>query len=392
MAYFEKRNRLLGLSIYFLLICNFSGCRHAGYSKPTDYFDPSEADFSSIRMGQGFNSLGGPEYSSELSRCVEPSSLVSFGGSPAPRIVIRIEHIDSQKSLESSLSQSQDLNASVSKGKAVLFKAGLKSSSKFSFVFSEKTSYVILNVSSTFAPEVMDNFTMAANVIPRFAESPQTFFKTCGDRFVSGVRKAAGVIAVMRCETASATEKEALESKIKAEGGFKALTASAEIQTLMDTVRGKSTDGCHIEVDSYGGVGNYDFKDKATLVDSAVNYVTKSTQATATPVEFETMPYTAIIDAGFNSQVLSKIDLEFVDQRKYATYKNKIIDDILKGVSLAGSVPDPQNNLLNHASAMIKAERDDLKRCFSRIYDPEACREKSFVQLPDRVILKPMQH
>jgi|GEM_PF-2863178 len=252
--------------------------------------------------------------------------------------------------------------------------------------------YIVLNVSSTFAPEVMEHFNIAPNVIPRFADSPSNFFKACGDRFVSGVRKAAGVIPVMRCETASATEKLALESKIKAEGGFKALTASAEIQTLLDNVRVKSTDGCHIEVDSYGGVGNYDFKDKSTLVESAVNYVTKSTQATATPVEFETMPYTAIIDADFHAKVLSKIDLELVEQRKYSSYKQKFITDTLTGVSLASSVPDPQKTLFNHASAVIKAAREDLKRCFSHIYDPQACRERGFPKLPDRVVLTPMNN
>lgn len=104
------------------------------------------------------------------------------------------------------------------------------------------------------------------------------------------------------------------------------------------------------------------------------------------------MPYTAIIDADFHAKVMSKIDLELVEQRKYSTYKQKVIADTLTGVSLAGSVPDPQKNLFNHASAVIKAAREDLKRCFSRIYDPEACRERAFPKLPDRVVLTPMNN
>ena len=64
--------------------------------------------------------------------------------------------------------------------------------------------------------------------------------------------------------------------------------------------------------------------------------------------------------------------------------------EMIQGVSKLGSAADSQKNLFNYASAMIEGARKDLKRCFSRIYDPEACREKTVVRLPDGVMLKPM--
>ncbi|MFY7830191.1 MAG: hypothetical protein ACOVVP_00135 [Pseudanabaena sp.] len=355
-----------------------------------------------LRMGQGYTTIGGVEYSKDLANCVENSSRSTFGDTSGERISIFVDSITSTESLTKNLSGSIDFSAGFSpmtggddsEGKKVnIFSAGIKGNqnNKYDLTYNSKYTYVFVEVRKEFQTEILSSFNFSDANLEYFEKDPQQFYSRCGDRFVSGVRKGSEVVAILRCETTSFDEKTTLDRFVKANAGYKGFTAEGEVKNILSTIKTATSNKCQMLVSATGGSGIYDVKDSDGFVSSAIRYVGASTQSTARAIDFITTSYYAILNIGLKD-LLDRVDLRLVSQRKFVETKKNSIYEMLSLIDLFGNSTVDQSDAIESAIKSINQLYMQIDRCLVDLYNPVACRdENTGPRLPPGVIIRPPQ-
>lgn len=376
--------------LFCLLILspNFA-CRNSG-ANSASLSSPVEAANQSVRLGQGYNSLGGTSASGDKSYCVERPALTSIGNSTGEELSIYVDTISSQQEINLAVTSSQAFGAS---GKATnVFSSSIdyKDVRKVNSMYKSSYSYVFVHVKKTFAPESMTDFRVTTESLNYFKDRPSEFFGKCGDRFVSGVQKGAEVIAILRCETRSQEQKESIDRSVKAEAGYKGLSASGSVQAIMDSVQSSAENKCVVSVAAQGGSGSYDAKTTDGLTTSAINYVTSATPSTASAIEFQTMTYAAILNADFSHSVLDKVDLELKSQKEFIGGKKSQIDGLLGTIDELIKTTQANQPAIDAAFAEIDDLKNSIDKCVNNVYETSSCKDHTTIQLPPGTTLHPV--
>jgi len=364
------------------------GCGH--HSVPSSSKgDVDPAAHNSIRMGQGFNSIGGAAYSEDLSYCVERTPTTTLGQSSGADLTIYVDSVSSQQEVDLAVSSSQRFGAGGSQSNLFSASADYKDNRKINSTYLSKYSYVFIRIKEAFAPEVMSEFRVSQESLTYFTAKPSEFFGKCGDRFVSGVQKGAEVIAFLRCEVDSQTQKEEIDRSVKAQAGYKGLTASGSVDNIIDSVRNSTNNKCVVVVAAQGGVGSYDVNSSESLVSSAIGYVTRSTPATASPLEFQTMPYSSILNLDFANSVINKVDLALANQKSFIAEKKSEIHDAMSIIADADYDPVRNQPMISYGLATIDKLASSIDVCLRDIYSPTKCRDPATTILPPGAVFRP---
>ncbi len=358
-----------------------------------------QSDFT-VRLGQGYNSIGGLEFSQDLGYCVEKGSLETFGNSPGESLSIYVDNISSSEEFSSTLMTTHDFGAGFS-----MSSPGKKEGEKINFLsasaqakgknstlrkYESRYNYVYVQVRKNFEAEMLAKFEIPASNLTYFSARPNEFFSKCGDKFVSGVKKGSEVIGVLRCEAISSEQKVNLDGMIKASAGYKAFTAQGEVTNLLEQIKKTTNNNCQMIVTAQGGNGTYDIKDSANFIASAINYVSGATLTTAKPLEYITTAYSAVINLDFSANVLDKIDLNLKSQRDFVESKKVQIDinlDMLEILSRSGNANLVASNL---AASQIEKFAQQIASCVKDVYNEAACKDPSSAfRLPPGAILRP---
>ena len=362
--------------------------------------DIVESSDLTIRMGQGFNSLGGLAASQDLSYCVTQSPLTSFGDSSGESLAIYVDSIDSAESFTTNLVTAGKLETGFSPlgdagQKINLIAASASAQAKESILrkYDDKYTYVYVQIRKIFESQVLDRFEIPSANAVYFSARPAELFGKCGDRFVSGLKKGAEVIGVLRCEVTSTEEKKSLDMMVKSSGGYKGFMAQGEVSALLENVKTATDNRCEMVVTAQGGGrGTYDIKDSKGFVTSAITYVASSALDTAKPLEFFTTSYRAVVDLNFSSNVLDKIDLTLETQRAFIRKKRVDIDFYLTAIdTLAKS--DPKNiAAFDKAESIVDGLNRSIDLCVHDVYSKTACSEaQSGPALAPGVRLQPIK-
>lgn len=348
-----------------------------------------QAATASVRIGQGFNSLGGVSYSTEMSYCAGSAPLVTFGGSSGESIVLYIASAKSERSLQEELVKSLSAGLAYEGGNQekpgsalqsvnnLTGKFDLSSKREIQSVFRETSVYVIVRARKTFSTEVLSDFKVAPNVASFFADRPQDFFSRCGDRFVSGVKKGAEITAYMRCETGSQEIKEKVAKDVSASGGLRGVSAKSTIQEMLSKVSQEMGERCTYSYMPRGGTGTLRADSNQKFIDSALEYIAGASLATAVPIEFETMPYAAILDKDFHDTVLKKTDLDLVAQRSYVRHKEDVMSFLSREVSRLLDSGQDNPNMIGPLLQGMEEARQEADRCLQNVNNPAVCKSAS---------------
>ena len=261
-------------------------------SKQTSELVPAPSN--SVRMGQGYNSLAGADVSTDLSYCVERTSLESLGASTGERLLLWVSSAKNELELRESVSRSLSKMSSASIGNTSSSSNGISASFDYTgtrssaAIFKSKSVYVIIRARKEFSPEVLRDFKVNNDARVYFKAHPQDFLSKCGDRFVSGVVKGAEVAAVLRCDADSEEQKNTISDEIKKKGGYLMFQGNGSGQQLIDQVRSETHDRCVIEVAADGGQGTYNVSNPDGFTASALTYIGSAAPGTARPIEYET--------------------------------------------------------------------------------------------------------
>lgn len=370
-------------------------------SRPNVLVRSSAPDLT-IRMGQGFNALGGLRSSQGLAYCVGKTALETFGGSSGETLSIYVDSISSSEELSSMMTKAQDFSvgATLSGGVANTVEkmnplsTNAQTVAKNSLIrkYDAKYNYVYVQIRKEFETELLSQFEVPAATVEYFSARPNEFFSKCGDRFVSGVKKGAEVIGVLRCEARSSEEKANVDRMIKASAGYKGLTAQGEVKDLLESIKKATTDNCNMIVASQGGNSTYALGDSASFITSAINYAASATLASAKPLEFVTTPYEAIISKEFSANVLDKIDLKLKQQRAFVNGKKAEMDfyfSTLDVLSQENAFDDEAARTAASALVMLSAQ---IEKCAADALNPAACRDIARPGFPSSINLKPSTH
>jgi hypothetical protein len=203
------------------------------------------------------------------------------------------------------------------------------------------------------------------------------------------VQKGAEVIAFLRCEVDSQTQKEEIDRSVKAQAGYKGLTASGSVDNIIDSVRNSTNNKCVVVVAAQGGVGSYDVNSSESLVSSAIGYVTRSTPATASPLEFQTMPYSSILNLDFANSVINKVDLALANQKSFIAEKKSEIHDAMSIIADADYDPVRNQPMISYGLATIDKLASSIDVCLRDIYSPTKCRDPATTILPPGAVFRP---
>ena len=350
---------------------------------------PVEAQSPSIRLGQGYNSLGGMAASGDKSFCVERPALTSLGNSTGEETSIYVDSVSSQQEIDLAVSSSMAFGAS---GKATnIFTSSIdyKDARKVNSIYKSAYSYVLVHVKKTFAAESMAEFRITPDTLTYFKDRPNEVFGKCGDRFVCGVQKGAEVIAILRCETKSQEQKEAIDRSVKADAGYKGLGASASVQSIMDEVESSTEKKCVVSIAAQGGSGSYDTKTTDGLTTGAINYVAAASPSTASVIEFQTMAYSAVLNVDFSQMVLDKIDLQLTPQRAFVADKIRTIGGLIDIIEDLRKTTQANQPALDAAFAQIDEIKAAIKRCVNDVNGTNSCKDPTSIQLPAGTVLRP---
>ena len=352
-----------------------------------------------IRMGQGFTSIGGLEFSQDMAYCVDTAALNTFGTSSGETLSIYIDNISSAETLTSNLSGSVDLSVGFSQipegksdaQKVNLLSASIHGNSKFQhdMTYNSKYTYVFVQVRKTFQTEILSSFSMPIKNTEFFLSRPGDFYNKCGDRFVSGVKKGSEVVAVLRCETQTEDEKNTIDKFIKSNAGYKGFSANGEVTNLINTVKNETQNRCQMLISAAGGSSNYEIKDSNEFIASAIKYVSSSTPSTAKPIDFVTTSYDAIISSDLNS-VLEKVDLKLSAQRLFVQSKRANMYELISLIDLIDKSPIDQTPAETAAILGINKISSQIFKCLTDINNPNVCVEDNVSpRLVPGITLKP---
>lgn len=377
--------RMLLMTIQLSLLGVVGGCQSSTDSSVLI----DRAATNSIRMGQGYNSLGGVSYSSEMSYCAAKSPLVPLGGSTGETVVLYIASAKSEKSLQEELTKSlsDGLEYGTNNDKKdnpvtqsvndMIGKFDVSSKRENQTVYREKSVYVVVRARKTFSNEALSELNVADNINKFFSDRPQEFFSRCGDRFVSGLKKGAEITAYMRCETSSQEMKEKIADTINASAGLKGVSSKATIEAVLAKVRQQTAETCTYSFMPQGGSGTIRIDSDKEFVDSALAYLAAASPATAVPIEFETMPYSAILDKDFHDSILKNIDLKLVSQRDYVQKKSDTISLLSHQIGRLLDLGQTSPTMIGPLIQAMEKTRVEVDRCLRDVYNPEACAAKA---------------
>ena len=145
---------------------------------------------NSMRMGQGYNSLGGTSYFEDLSYCVEYAPLSSMGATSGESLTLYLTSATSEVTLQEALTRSLALglgytspadtakNAAVGKeevSNALSAHLDLSQKREVSSIYKSKAVYVVLRARKNFVAESMTKYAISDDTINFFTDRPQEF-------------------------------------------------------------------------------------------------------------------------------------------------------------------------------------------------------------------------
>jgi len=286
------------------------------------------------------------------------------------------------KSLSNGLNYSNDIGANLGSGKnpiqnASFFQFDMSKKRDISSKYKNNYVYVTVRARKNFTSESMTEH-LVNEEIPRFFENRERdFFNRCGDRFVSGILKGAEVVAIMSCETSSVEVKNKITNEVNLKGGYIGFGASVLVQELLDKVKQQTSQKCVIEVSAFGGKGVIDTSSSDQFIKSSLNYVASASLDSAIPLEFETIPYSAILNKEFQEKILDKTDLKMEQQREFIKLQKDLITSLSQQIDrLAGLTPMDSSRVEPLLQA-IESSRQAADLCIRNPYKLDACKSRS---------------
>ena len=343
---------------------------------------------NSMRMGQGYNSLGGTSYSEDLSYCVESAPLSSMGATSGESLTLYLTSATSEVTLQEALTRSLALglgytspadtakNAAVGKeevSNALSAHLDLSQKREVSSIYKSKAVYVVLRARKNFVAESMTKYAISDDTINFFTDRPQEFYNRCGDRFVSGVIKGAEVTAVLECQTDSSEAKNKLTKEVNAKGGYIGISASASAQEVIEKVRQQTSERCKMQFMASGGSGNIDPSNSDQFVRTAVSYITSATPGSGVPVEFESMPYEAILSTKLRDTVLAKADLQLKAQHTYVEGQKSVIATLATQIDRLLELGQSHASMINPLLEGMEKARLAADACIRNVYESSEC-------------------
>ncbi|MBC7661823.1 MAG: hypothetical protein H7249_19175 [Chitinophagaceae bacterium] len=357
----------------------------------------SDLPLSQVRLGQGFNSLGGLKHSQTLSDCAATGPLRTFANNSSDSITIYVDNLESESEFLNTITKNQSADLKYAPLGAGASKLGGLSASieghktdLQSIHYNEKFNSVYIEIRRTFGIETLADFDVAPKAMRYFNENPSEFYGKCGDSFVSGYRKGAEVVGVLQCQAKSVEDKKRIDSVVKANAGYKGVSAQGEISSLIETVQKSSNQECRLTFSAQGGHTSTLQSGADKFLMNAFAYINDASDDTAKPLEFVTNSYNVILNSDFSTNVLDKIDLKMTEQKAYVSNLSQDLQRFNEMALLAleqGSAGRASYDLLLQSIAAMEAKKE---RCILNASDPTFCRDiNTYVRLPPGVRLRP---
>ena len=332
-----------------------------------------------IRLGLGYNSLGGHAYSTRTIDClnaapdrVTKSSLraeVEFSLTPLQtaeefkRFVLN--SVTSRDSVETDVEALTPLYDLVNSFK----------SDAHSLHYQEHSNYLALRIKREVGSDRLSTFHIDQPTKYYFNARPKEFFGKCGDRFLSEIRKGAEVDAILECTPDTSAEKVAMDAQLKS-GAITLADLSAEsIQKSFHVLTGgaRSTKSCRLIAAAKGGKKPLQFQNMEEFVTNALSYVANADSSSAKPIEIRTTSYSEVLDPLFANQVLDRVDLKLEHQREAIRDMNRRMDELESAMSTTSAEGFQSFARLRKNADNLAALEQRKLACFSKIENLEVC-------------------
>ena len=379
-------------ALFSALICMsfttiMSGCRLFPNLGASSVAGITASTLNSVRMGQGYNSIGGLAYSDKLGNCVDLNATTSFGDAHGGQVLIYVDVAKSEADLLKLLTKSISLNVSGSASKGTddsknpitmaSGQIGYSSKSEGSISYKSSAVYVVVRAQKTFAAESMNSYKISEDKIDFFTDRPQRFFDHCGDEFVSGVVKGVAMTGMFQCATNSSEEKQNITRELSGKAGYYSIAATAAVSDMLQSIAKHTTSKCTVFSVGEGGAGTIDQSSPEQYIKSITEYVTNASPENAAAFEYETLPYSVILNKKFHEQVLDKIDLKLENQRSYVAANKSTIQTLKSQISDLSERNQDKPEVIASLQFAIEGARSNIDRCVRDIYDPDSCAAKS---------------
>lgn len=328
-----------------------------------------------LAIGKGYNSLGGLHLSgNSKAQCVKSSNLAPIGNIYGSEIKAQLHFISNIEELRKKFDSSQSANIGVVfKGISASAEGGIKLESDNYDKF--KSTLAFVKISKTYPPLNLTHYELADGILELMNSSnnPNQFFKTCGDRFISGITVGSEVYALISSKNEDFQNKSKLDKFIKGKVGYLDYGAGGSLQSVLENINQLSKSSIDIQVLARGGKGNPISTDINHFLNTAVEYITKAESNDGAIMNISTDTYDNIIDSVFHSSVLNNIDLKLSKQRQYIEKLKSNINFLYEQSAFLDDSSPTHKNDLNKIQVKIDTNKSNIERCASNPFDPKAC-------------------
>jgi hypothetical protein len=353
-------------------------------------------------LGSPFNSLAGDQLSGFSSDskpgCVIADQSGTIGDMVSGLETYSISSVNSQEEFFRQLDVNGKYKVTAMAG-LVASKGSADIKTMSSIRINKNYSYILVKAKKKWQAKQIKKITVNPEALALIKQQPSSFFKLCGDHFVSSFGLVTEAYGVLECKSESREEKRKVDSILDNSVGVKdAAGADQSLQVVLDQLSKKTKATCNINVWQRGGRGTLTDKPE-TFGTSIVNYVANSSFDSAAITDIGTTPYKdAIISAELYS-LLQGIDLDFKVPRSVIQLWQAESEALAKKMDVAlddiDNEKDPSKKLVLYSKAqdlVAQAEtvRSNIERCSKSPLDATACRDSraSGEPWPDDVIIE----
>jgi 3-dehydroquinate dehydratase len=397
-----------GVSILtFLATLLPMGC---GHKKPAERADSSldpqaapevavqvhkiEPNSKYVKLGQGFNSLGGLSYSWDKAKCLNVSAK-TLEAQPDDQIgnlsfqIARNEAELTEGLLKPLSFKGQTVDTLSSKPNARVFSQNalvtareLSEKRRVDSVYNQGRIYAVLRLQKVFSSEKTAAILGLENLAQDAADKGQ-FFSQCGDHFVNQVQHGAEVTAIMECAVDSSELRDELIDSLKPLSGPLSTDLESAAQSTIAALIAKTENKCVVRLSFQGGDQNPSVIDAAALVHTSRSYVESVKAASARPVEVSTLSYHSADQVNFLDKIQDKNDLVLRTQNDYVKSRADSINFLSEQIGRLLKVKDMVNpGSIDTLLDSIESARTEADHCIRNPTDPSSCKVSARWPIP----------
>lgn len=171
--------------------------------------NPGQTD---LVVGSGYDALSGET----KDRCLKPTALTRAGGqdSQSQSVTFQLKRVDSYIDLQSELQMSASGTY-----RSGIYKHSARVQYMRSLKYNSFSSFMLVSVKVVNATETLEHFDIKPAARELLQKSPESFYRICGDRFISGRTTGGELLAVVEFHSTSREEKERVDARIRSGGG-----------------------------------------------------------------------------------------------------------------------------------------------------------------------------